>query len=253
MRRKLKAAVDTNDPPTVQDVVDDYQNQLQLEPAARHQPDGQRAGDGRRVADAPAPIVASQPAVREALRRPRELQPAAAARRHAAAGHGADLPIGLDAARHPRHAERRLPARRCAGGAAEGDHRQRDRVRHGRADPGDDAAARRSAARWPICCAARSDARNVHARRPRTTSALPLPLSAAPARGDAGGRAGGADPPLAHRAAAVPARDPHRAGGHRGRRRCCSRRCSASPSRARSRGRWRRSPTSCARWRPPAT
>ena len=38
-----------------------------------------------------------------------------------------------------------LPARRRAGGAAQGDHRQRHRVRHGRADSRDDAAARGSA------------------------------------------------------------------------------------------------------------
>ena len=48
---KLKAAVDTNDPPTVQDDRRGLSSgPAQLEPAARHEQIGRRAGDGRRLA-----------------------------------------------------------------------------------------------------------------------------------------------------------------------------------------------------------
>ena len=71
---KLKAAVDTNDPATVQNVANEYPGPAQVEPAARHQPLGRAAGGGRRVAGDGADRRAS------ALgsgrdRRPREFQP----------------------------------------------------------------------------------------------------------------------------------------------------------------------------------
>ena len=44
----LKAAVDTNDPPTVQDIAERLPGPGEVEPAARHQQGRRRAGDGRR-------------------------------------------------------------------------------------------------------------------------------------------------------------------------------------------------------------
>ena len=136
---------------------------------------GQRAGDRRRVAARRRASSRSQPAVRDALAGRETLQPAAAARRHAAARDGADLRSASTQPGHPRHAQRRLPARRRAGGAAEGDHRQRHRVRHGRPDPGDDAAARRPAGARRRCCARRGAIATSRSAT-RSTSALPLPL-----------------------------------------------------------------------------
>ena len=112
------------------------------------------------------------------------------------------IAVGIDAARHPRHAQRRLPARRCARGAAEGDHRQRHRVRHGRPDPGG-TLPREQSARSAAACASAALATCCSATRSTWRCRCPLD---APADGSAGGRrAGGADPALAHRAAAVAA------------------------------------------------
>ena len=114
----------------------------QLEPAARHQPDGTGA---RRRSASPSRRPGrsrSDPAVREALRRPRERSASSRSPTGMLQLSPCRSCISREASirRVPRHAERRLPARRRAGGAAEGDHRQRGRVRHGRPDPRDDAA-----------------------------------------------------------------------------------------------------------------
>ncbi len=62
----LKAAVDTNDPPTVQDVVDDFPAQLNSNLLLVTNRTGQVLGNGRRFAGAAAISLASQPAVRDA-------------------------------------------------------------------------------------------------------------------------------------------------------------------------------------------
>ena len=126
----------------------------------------------------------------------------------------------------PRHAQRRLPARRCAGGAA------------ARRSPAATSRSAWTARSWRRRC--RRDAR----RR------SPTLLRAEPARRDVSSatrstsrcrcrsaghrgtrrrrRPGRAHPALAHRAAALPAGDPHRARRRPRSSPCCSRRCSAS-------------------------
>ena len=86
---KVKAAVDTNDPPTVQDIASGYQDQLKSNLLLVTNRSGAVLAT---VGAAPqaALVVASQPAVRDALRGQRKLRPAAPAGRHAAAGDGPD-------------------------------------------------------------------------------------------------------------------------------------------------------------------
>ena len=238
---KLKAAVDTNDPPTVQDIADGYQDQLKSNLLLVTNKTGEvlaTVGASPRAAT----VVASQPAVRERARRAREPQPAAAARRHPAARDRAD-----------RDRPRRSPdilgtlsvgflLDDALARAAEGDHRQRHRVRHGRPDPGD---ARCRATIAPALAELLRDGGIVAnvTLGDEEYVALPLPLAPATARPDGGGPVA-----LILRSRTEQLRflqrDSHRARGHRGRRGAARRRSSASPSRARSRGRWRPSPTS---------
>ena len=232
--------MDTNDPPTVQDIAGGYQTQLKAEPAAGHQQRPARCSlRGGRLAARRRRSSSNQPAVRDALagRDSFSLLPQPNGILQLVT-----VPITLERPqpRHPRHPQRRLPARRRARGAAEGDHRQRRRLRHGRPDPRHDAAARGRTRRW------RSRLRG-HRHLAHCTLdgeeyvALPLPLAAGePRRGLGPGRA---DPALAHRAAAVARRDPHRPRDHGGARGRCSPRFSASRSRAPSRSRSPPSPT----------
>ena len=199
---KLKAAVDTNDPPTVQDIADGYQAQLDAEPAARHQQGRRRCSRGRRDRRAPR---RSSPASRRSATRSPAAKASACCRSPTASCRWSPCrsPIERRAPRDPRHAQRRLPARRRARGAAEADHRQRHRVRHGRPDSRGDAAARRASRR----CAERLRTSGISrraARRARNTRRCrgrsPRPPAATARR-----RSGRADPALAHRAAAVAA------------------------------------------------
>ena len=127
---KLKAAVDTNDPPTVQDIANGYQQQLNSNLLLVTNKPGRGARDRRRVAAAPRHRRRPAGGPRGA-RRPRELsllpQPDGMLQLVTV-----PIAVGLTQPGDARHAQRRLPARRCARGAAQGDHRQRHRVRHGR-------------------------------------------------------------------------------------------------------------------------
>ena len=99
---KLKAAVDTNDPPTVQDIVKRLPGAAQLEPAARHE--HARAACWRRRRRRDAPVVAGdQPAVREALAgtRASSLLPQPDGILQLVT---VPIAIGIDASRDPRHA-----------------------------------------------------------------------------------------------------------------------------------------------------
>ena len=86
---KLKAAVDTDDPPTVQDIANDYQNQLKSNLLLVTNKTGSVlatvGASGRTAA-----VVSNQPAIRDGLAGRESAQPAAAAGRHAPARDGAD-------------------------------------------------------------------------------------------------------------------------------------------------------------------
>ena len=111
---KLKAAVDTNDPPTVQDIAGGYQAQLQRQPAARHQQAGPACSRRSAARRAAAAIAANQPAMRDALagRESLSLLPQPNGILQVVT---VPIAIELAAPRDPRHAQRRLPARRRAG------------------------------------------------------------------------------------------------------------------------------------------
>ena len=81
--------------------------------------------------------------------------------------------------------------------------------------------------------------------------ALPRPLAAAGSPGD--GRRRRPDPPVENRAVPVPAGHPTSGSASPRRWRLSWRRSSASSSHGPSRGPWQRLPTRCARWRRPAT
>ena len=137
---KVKAAVDTNDPPTVQDIASGYQDQLKSNLLLVTNRSGAVLATVGATPQA-ALVVASQPAVRDALagRESFSLLPQPDGMLQLVT-----VPI-LDrsgAAGDPRHGERRVSARQRAGRAVEGDHRQRCRVRDGRAGSGGHAAAR---------------------------------------------------------------------------------------------------------------
>ena len=248
---KLKSAAFENDPQTVQRTIEDIQRDLKLSSnllLVTNKSGGVLAVFGA----SPHAGGRRRPAAGDSRRagRPRKHEPAAAAQRHAAAGHRADC-HRAHPPRNPRHAERRLPPRRRGRRAVESDDRQRRRVRRGWTGPDDHPAAR--AAGRPGFAAPSAGPRPRSADRRRGLRGAGPAAHRHRRRSLAGHRPGGADPPLAHRATGRsaghpcrPDRDGDRGGGR-------SARCSASRSRAPSRGPWRRSPASCAKWPRPAT
>ena len=138
---KLKAAVDTNDPPTVQDIAGGYQAQLKSNLLLVTNKRGAGAARPSAARRARRAIVANQPAVRDALAGHESLsllpQPNGILQLVTV-----PITIGL--------AQPEILGTLSVGfllddalrGAAEADHRQRHRVRHGRPGPRRDAAAR---------------------------------------------------------------------------------------------------------------
>jgi hypothetical protein len=118
---KLKAAVDTDDPPTVQDTADDYQNQLKSNLLLVTNKAGHVLATVGASARA-ALVVANQPSMRDAIAG-REPEPPSAAGRPHASGDGADRDRHQPS-RDPRHAQRGIPARRQLRAAVEADDRQ---------------------------------------------------------------------------------------------------------------------------------
>ena len=252
------------------DVHDDgaaHRRRAEAEGGGRHQRSADRAGHRRRLPDAaeartccwsptrPAQVLATVGGSPRAARVVAE--PAGGARARSPDARACSLlpqpdgilqlvtvpiAIGLAAARDPRHAQRRLPARRRARGAAEADHRQRRRVRHGRPDPGGtlprDAHAGAGAAG---CARAGHLATCTLGGEEYVALPRPLPLAA----GDGAAGAGPVALILRSRTEQLQFARRRSTPSWRSRRssRCCSRRSSASRSRARSPGRSRPSPT----------
>ena len=155
--RRLKAAVDTNDPATVQDVASEYQDQFKSNLLlVTNRSGGLLAAVG--ASPATAQTVARQPHGAGCDRRPRQFQPARATRRHAATRDGTDCGR-VDQPGHSRDAERRVPARRCPRRAAQGDHGQRDRVRDGRPGSGHARSRPKTSPPSPISSSARINRR----------------------------------------------------------------------------------------------
>ena len=200
---KLKAAVDTDDPPTVRGYRrTDYQTQLK---ASLVLVTNKR---GRVLADlgadpATAALVAQQPGAR------RERCAGARASASCRSPNGilqvVTVPIAIG-----RAAPEMLGTLSVGfllddalAAPAESDHRQRGRVRHGRPDPRGDAAARSSGRRSRICSAPPASS-HAAARRRGLRGASAAAGAVRPAMRRRAG-AGRADPALAHRTAAVPA------------------------------------------------
>ena len=209
---KLKAAVETGDPPTVRAASpSDYRRQLGAdccvvtdrrrcrcwpsadwrgavaEPAAGRAP--RRSTGTRRAAFWPHPDGVLQVVTRADRHRRRP-------------------------ARDPRHAERRLPARRRRAAQIQGAHRQRDRLRLGRARPRPRRCRRRSR---DALAAARVGSRGHRTRALGGEEYSSVAgASAGTRRRTAPGAAepGGARPALAHRAPALPRRIHTRARRH---------------------------------------
>ena len=110
---KLKAAVDTNDPPTVQDIADGLSGPAQVEPAARHQHGRPRCS--RRSARRSRGAIVAQPAG-DPRRAPRHAKASACCPHPTASCSSSPCrsSSALDAPRCARNAQRRLPARRRA-------------------------------------------------------------------------------------------------------------------------------------------